>query len=153
MSDSDDDVHIEVEVDKDRPTSGDDLTDEQKQQIEKEREERLDADNRPDDAEVDNTDRTFDTTKGQFTDSEEDTDLGPFRAIRWEALSRLGMEDRNFGWTVEMQLKALAKGLRVVEVPVSYRRRVGVSKITGTVSGTVKAGAKILWTIARYGRK
>ena len=81
------------------------------------------------------------------------TDLGPFRAIRWEALSRLGMEDRNFGWTVEMQLKALAKGLRVVEVPVSYRRRVGVSKITGTVSGTVKAGAKILWTIARYGRK
>jgi hypothetical protein len=52
-----------------------------------------------------------------------------------------------------MQLKALAKGLRVVEVPVSYRRRVGVSKITGTVSGTVKAGAKILWTIARYGRK
>jgi len=63
------------------------------------------------------------------------------------------MEDRNFGWTVEMQLKALAKGLRVVEVPVSYRRRVGVSKITGTVSGTVKAGAKILWTIARYGRK
>ena len=81
------------------------------------------------------------------------TDLGPFRAIRWDALSRLGMEDRNFGWTVEMQLKALAKGLRVVEVPVSYRRRVGVSKITGTVSGTVKAGAKILWTIARYGRK
>jgi len=81
------------------------------------------------------------------------TDLGPFRAIRWDALSRLGMEDPNFGWTVEMQLKALAKGLRVVEVPVSYRRRVGVSKITGTVSGTVKAGAKILWTIARYGRK
>jgi len=78
MSDANDDVHIEVEVDKDRPTSGDDLTDEQKQQIEKEREERLDAENRPDDAEVDNTDRTFDTTKGQFTDSEEDTDLGPF---------------------------------------------------------------------------
>ena len=81
------------------------------------------------------------------------TDLGPFRAIRWEALRRLGMEDRNFGWTVEMQVKAIRKRLRVVEVPVSYRRRVGVSKITGTVSGTVKAGAKILWTIARYGRK
>jgi glycosyltransferase involved in cell wall biosynthesis len=80
------------------------------------------------------------------------TDLGPFRAIRWEALSRLGMKDRNFGWTVEMQLKALSKGLRVVEVPVSYRRRVGVSKITGTVSGTVKAGAKILWTIAKYAK-
>ena len=80
------------------------------------------------------------------------TDLGPFRAIRWDALSRLGMEDRNFGWTVEMQVKALRKGLHVVEVPVSYRRRVGVSKITGTVSGTVKAGAKILWTIARYGK-
>jgi glycosyltransferase involved in cell wall biosynthesis len=81
------------------------------------------------------------------------TDLGPFRAIRWDALRRLGMEDRNFGWTVEMQVKALRKGLRIVEVPVSYRRRVGVSKITGTVSGTVRAGAKILWTIARYGRK
>ena len=79
------------------------------------------------------------------------TDLGPFRAIRWEALRALEMEDRNFGWTVEMQLKALRKGLRVAEVPVSYRRRVGVSKITGTVRGTVKAGGKILWTIARYG--
>jgi len=79
------------------------------------------------------------------------TDLGPFRAIRWEALRELEMEDRNFGWTVEMQVKALQKGLRVAEVPVSYRRRVGVSKITGTVSGTLKAGGKILWTIARYG--
>ena len=79
------------------------------------------------------------------------TDLGPFRAIRWGALRSLGMEDRDFGWTVEMQLKALKKGLSVVEVPVSYRRRVGVSKITGTLSGTVAAGYKILWTIARYG--
>jgi glycosyltransferase involved in cell wall biosynthesis len=79
------------------------------------------------------------------------TDLGPFRAIRWQALQKLEMEDRNFGWTVEMQVKALRKGLRVAEVPVSYRRRVGVSKITGTVSGTLKAGGKILWTIARYG--
>lgn len=79
------------------------------------------------------------------------TDLGPFRAVRWEALRDLGMEDRNFGWTVEMQIKALKKRLVVAEVPVSYRRRVGVSKITGTVGGTVKAGGKILWTIARYG--
>ncbi len=78
------------------------------------------------------------------------TDLGPFRAIRWEALRSLGMEDRDFGWTVEMQVKAAKKGLSVVEVPVSYRRRVGVSKITGTLSGTVAAGGKILWTIARY---
>lgn len=81
------------------------------------------------------------------------TDLGPFRAIRWEALRSLGMEDRTFGWTVEMQVKAIRRGLAVAEVPVSYRRRIGVSKITGTVSGTLKAGAKILWTIARYGRR
>lgn len=78
------------------------------------------------------------------------TDLGPFRAIRWEALERLGMCDPNFGWTAEMQVKALRKGLRCAEVPVSYRRRVGVSKITGTVSGTVRAGYKILWTVLRY---
>ena len=79
------------------------------------------------------------------------TDLGPFRAIRWDAYHRLGMEDTNFGWTCEMQVKALRKGFRVTEVPVSYRRRVGVSKITGTISGTLRAGYKILWTIAKYG--
>jgi hypothetical protein len=78
------------------------------------------------------------------------TDLGPFRAIRWEALQRIAMEDTGFGWTCEMQVKALRRGLRVTEVPVSYRRRVGVSKITGTVSGTLRAGWKILWTIGRY---
>ena len=78
------------------------------------------------------------------------TDLGPFRAIRWDALERIGMADRNFGWTVEMQVKAVQNGLRIGEVPVSYRRRVGVSKITGTFSGTVRAGWKILWTIGRY---
>jgi glycosyltransferase involved in cell wall biosynthesis len=78
------------------------------------------------------------------------TDLGPFRAIRWEALQRIGMEDRNFGWTAEMQIKAVRNGLTIAEVPVSYRRRVGVSKITGTLSGTVRAGGKILWTIGRY---
>jgi glycosyltransferase involved in cell wall biosynthesis len=79
------------------------------------------------------------------------TDLGPFRAIRRDAYRRIGMEDTNFGWTCEMQVKAVRKGLRIAEVPVSYRKRVGVSKITGTVSGTVRAGYKILWTIARYG--
>jgi glycosyltransferase involved in cell wall biosynthesis len=78
------------------------------------------------------------------------TDLGPFRAIRYRALVGLGMEDRTWGWTVEMQIKAARAGLRCVEVPVSYRRRIGVSKITGTVSGTTRASAKILWTIARY---
>jgi glycosyltransferase involved in cell wall biosynthesis len=78
------------------------------------------------------------------------TDLGPFRAVRWEALERLGMADPNFGWTAEMQVKALRHGLRVTEVPVSYRRRVGVSKITGTVTGTLRAGYKILWTVLRY---
>jgi glycosyltransferase involved in cell wall biosynthesis len=80
------------------------------------------------------------------------TDLGPFRAIRWQALERLGMADPNFGWTAEMQVKALRHGLKVAEVPVSYRRRVGVSKITGTVAGTVRAGYKILWTVLRYSR-
>jgi glycosyltransferase involved in cell wall biosynthesis len=79
------------------------------------------------------------------------TDLGPFRAIRWEAYGQLGMRDTNYGWTAEMQIKALRAGLTVAEVPVSYRRRIGVSKISGTLSGTLRAGWKILWTIARYG--
>jgi glycosyltransferase involved in cell wall biosynthesis len=78
------------------------------------------------------------------------TDLGPFRAIRWDALERLGMCDRNFGWTVEMQIKAARAGLRILEVPVSYRRRIGASKISGTIRGTILAGAKILYLIAKY---
>jgi glycosyltransferase involved in cell wall biosynthesis len=78
------------------------------------------------------------------------TDLGPFRAARWSSLERIGMRDRDFGWTAEMQVKALRHGLRVAEVPVSYRRRVGVSKITGTVGGTVHAGWKILSTVVLY---
>ena len=78
------------------------------------------------------------------------TDLGPFRAIRWDALSGLGMSDRDYGWTAEMQVKALKAGLRYVEVPVSYRRRAGKSKIAGTVRGTVGASFKILYTIFRY---
>ena len=79
------------------------------------------------------------------------TDLGPFRAIRYESLKRLGMVDRNFGWTVEMQLKALRTGLRIEEVPVPYRRRIGQSKISGTLLGSVKAGYKILYLIGKYG--
>lgn len=78
------------------------------------------------------------------------TDLGPFRALRWEALERLDMRDRDYGWTCEMQMKAIGAGLRVVEVPVSYRRRVGVSKIAGTFTGTVRAGAKILMWVFRH---
>ena len=78
------------------------------------------------------------------------TDLGPFRAIRYPALLRLGMQDETYGWTVEMQIKAVRAGLRCAEVPVSYRRRIGVSKITGTLKGTALASAKILSTIARY---
>ena len=62
------------------------------------------------------------------------------------------MADPNFGWTAEMQVKALRHGLQVTEVPVSYRKRVGVSKITGTIAGTVRAGYKILWTVLRYSR-
>lgn len=77
------------------------------------------------------------------------TDLGPFRAIRWEALRRLDMRDRAFGWTVEMQIRALQEGLRVTEVPVRYRKRIGVSKITGTLRGTLRAGHAILGTIFR----
>ena len=75
------------------------------------------------------------------------TDLGPFRAIRRTSLEQLGMEDKNFGWTVEMQIKALRQGLRVAEAPVSYRPRIGQSKVTGTVRGVVSAGTKILYTI------
>lgn len=75
------------------------------------------------------------------------TDLGPFRAIKYDSLLSLGMEDKTFGWTVEMQVKALKRGLKCTEVPVSYRKRIGVSKITGTLTGTVKAGYKIIWTI------
>lgn len=78
------------------------------------------------------------------------SDLGPFRAIRWEALESLHMEDADFGWTAEMQVKALRQKVRPVDVPVSYRKRVGVSKITGTFKGTVLAGYKIIWTVLRY---
>ena len=81
------------------------------------------------------------------------TDLGPFRAIRFAALEQLAMQDKTFGWTVEMQIKAVRAGLRCLETPVSYRRRVGVSKVTGSVSGTAKASIKILWTIGAFALK
>jgi len=79
------------------------------------------------------------------------SDLGPFKAIRASSLRSLGMRDRDYGWNVEMQIRAIKKGLRVVEVPVSYRRRIGgASKISGTLRGTIGAGWKMLFTIFRY---
>lgn len=79
------------------------------------------------------------------------TDLGPFRAIRRDALEGLSMRDTNYGWTIEMQIKARRLGLRTLEVPVRYRkRRAGRSKVSGTLRGSFLAGIKILWTILRY---
>ncbi len=78
------------------------------------------------------------------------TDLGPFRAIRYDKLLALQMEDKTYGWTVEMQLKALRKKLKYKEVPVRYRQRIGVSKVSGTVKGTIFAGVKILGWIFKY---
>ncbi|MDX5419732.1 MAG: glycosyltransferase family 2 protein [Hymenobacteraceae bacterium] len=78
------------------------------------------------------------------------TDLGPFRAIRFDTLQQLGMRDRNYGWTVEMQAKAAKQKIRYTEVPVSYRKRIGVSKVSGTVKGSLLAGYKIILTIFRY---
>ncbi|MFL6280416.1 MAG: glycosyltransferase family 2 protein [Vicinamibacterales bacterium] len=80
------------------------------------------------------------------------TDLGPFRAIRRDLLDRIAMRDRRYGWTVEMQIRALQLGARVVEVPVRYRKRVGKSKISGTVTGVMKAGWWIIWTIVKDAR-
>jgi glycosyltransferase involved in cell wall biosynthesis len=77
------------------------------------------------------------------------TDLGPFRAIRADALRQLGMRDRNYGWTIEMQIKALRHKLRVMEAPVSYRKRIGVSKISGNWRASIAAGFKIIWTVFR----
>ena len=78
------------------------------------------------------------------------TDLGPFRAISAPDLASLAMADRDYGWTVEMQIKAAKKGLKCLEVPARYRQRIGVSKISGTVKGTVMAGTKILSVIGRH---
>ena len=78
------------------------------------------------------------------------TDLGPFRAIKWDKLLALDMEDKTYGWTVEMQLKAAKQGLKSTEVPVRYRKRIGFSKISGTAKGVILAGYKIITTIFKY---
>ncbi len=78
------------------------------------------------------------------------TDLGPFRAIKYSKLLQLQMEDKTYGWTVEMQLKAIRKKLTYTEVPVRYKKRIGVSKVSGTVKGTIFAGVKILAWIFKY---
>jgi hypothetical protein len=75
------------------------------------------------------------------------TDLGPFRAIKYDALKLINMQDEDFGWTVEMQVKAAKLKLKCIEVPVNYRKRIGQSKVSGTIKGTILAGHKILWTI------
>lgn len=77
-------------------------------------------------------------------------DLGPFRGIKYEALQKLNMQDQNYGWTVEMQIKAVKQKLKIADVPVSYRKRIGTSKISGTLKGTVLAGYKIIKTIFKY---
>lgn len=78
------------------------------------------------------------------------TDMGPFRAIRRDCFDRLAMRDLTYGWNAEMQVKAVTDGLRIMEVPVRYRRRIGRSKISGTIKGTVLAGVRIIGTIFRY---
>ncbi|RMB58543.1 glycosyltransferase family 2 protein [Dokdonia sinensis] len=81
------------------------------------------------------------------------TDLGPFRAMKYESLLALEMEDKTYGWTVEMQLKVLKKKMKYTEVPVRYRNRIGVSKVSGTVKGAIFAGVKILGWIFKYSFK
>ena len=81
------------------------------------------------------------------------TDLGPFRAIKYDKLLALEMEDKTYGWTVEMQLKALKRNLTYTEVPVRYKKRIGISKVSGTVKGSIFAGIKILGWIFKYSIK
>jgi len=79
------------------------------------------------------------------------TDLGPFRAIKWKTLQSLKMSDKTYGWTVEMQLKVLRQKISYQEIPVSYKKRIGVSKVSGTIKGTIFAGAKIIgWIFKHY---
>ncbi len=87
------------------------------------------------------------TTLIRFFYKYEFTDLGPFRAIKYDKLIELDMQDKTYGWTVEMQVKAAKMKFKCTEVPVSYRQRIGFSKVSGTVKGTILAGHKILWTI------
>ena len=90
------------------------------------------------------------TTMMKYMQGAKFSDLGPFRAIVWRKLLDLNMVDQNFGWTIEMQIKAHKAGLRYTEVPVNYRKRIGVSKVSGTVKGVIGAGYKIIFTIFRY---
>jgi hypothetical protein len=78
------------------------------------------------------------------------SDLGPFRAITWKSLKSLGMKDQTYGWNVEMMIKALRANLRIMEVDVGYRKRIGKSKISGTPIGSIKAGYRIISTILHY---
>ncbi|WP_425638133.1 glycosyltransferase family 2 protein [Algoriphagus yeomjeoni] len=90
------------------------------------------------------------TTMMKYMQGAKFSDLGPFRAIVWSKLLDLNMIDQNFGWTIEMQIKAHKAGLRYTEVPVNYRKRIGVSKVSGTVKGVFGAGYKIIYTIFKY---
>jgi len=81
------------------------------------------------------------------------TDLGPFRAIKYDKLLALNMVDKTYGWTVEMQLKALKTNLSYIEIPVSYKKRIGISKVSGTIKGSIFAGIKILTWIFKYSLK
>lgn len=81
------------------------------------------------------------------------TDLGPFRAIKYEKLLEMEMEDKTYGWTIEMQLKALKNKMSYVEIPVHYKKRIGVSKVSGTIKGSIFAGVKILAWIFKYSLK
>jgi glycosyltransferase involved in cell wall biosynthesis len=78
------------------------------------------------------------------------TDLGPFRAIKYSKLCQLNMQDKTYGWTIEMQLKAAKHKLTYTEVPVNYKKRIGVSKVSGTIKGTIMAGYKIILAIFKY---
>ena len=90
------------------------------------------------------------TTMMKYIQGAKFSDLGPFRAIDWQKLLSLNMVDQNFGWTIEMQIKAHQAGLKYMEVPVKYRKRIGVSKVSGTVKGVFGAGYKIILTIFKY---
>ena len=90
------------------------------------------------------------TTMMKYMQGAKFSDLGPFRAIVWSKLLDLKMVDQNFGWTIEMQIKAHKAGLRYTEVPVNYRKRIGISKVSGTVKGVFGAGYKIIFTIFKY---
>lgn len=90
------------------------------------------------------------TTMMRYMQGAKFSDLGPFRAIKWEKLLSIGMKDEDFGWTIEMQIKAHKAGLSYTEVPVDYKKRIGVSKVSGTVKGVIGAGYKIIFTIFKY---